>query len=739
MANRKGKLPAIQSDKPLVMRFVEIKEPTRAVIATENIVQRWDEKVGGIVNEVLLMDGVVFRGGKDQIPIVDSHDDSTVRNIFGSIQRLAIDSQAGELYGLPVFATDSESQVIAQRMNEGHITDFSITGEPIETIFVPRGEKYVTRRGETITGPALIHTKWMPLNASICATGADVASTVRRSYTDLKRIKRMDEALLGQLKAMGLPEEIIDANQALSWVLGKLSASEPVASPPVENMSEPPMAEDKPAEEPSKPPLVESMEDEEKKVELSRSKAEALIRRALEQDKSRRKEIQAACKLARIERAFADQLCDDGISVDDARKRILERMATQETGSSVGAEIRQTESADDKFYAAAHDGLIERAKTRSGIKRSLYLSGDKPAQGHDEFSNLNLIRLASRICERQGFPVQRMSNPEIAQAAIGNRHVARKYRVERDNAYHTTGTFPNLMLDAANKTLLSAYEEAEFTWKTWARQGSSVEDFKAINRIRFSESGNPEIVPETQPYPERAMSDSKESYRVEKYGAIFTVSWETIVGDDLDALSRIPAMHGNAMRRMQNKKVYEVLTSNPTMGDGYSLFSSSHASGSNTSGAAAVISETTLNAGFVGMALQKGLNSDAVLGIVPRYLIVPVTIAATALQFTNSMAPPTVGGSAVGTSGTHNLYGPGGGRPLTVVADPTLDAASTSVWYLAADPSTVDTVELSFLAGEETPVLEEEWVMENDVWKYKIRQTFGVKAIDWRGFWRNSA
>lgn len=728
MPNRKGKLPPIQSDKPLVMRFVELKEPTRAVIATENIVQRWDEKVGGIVNEVLLMDGVVFRGGKDQIPIVDSHDDSTVRNIFGSIQRLAIDSQAGELYGLPVFATDSESQVIAQRMNEGHITDFSITGEPIETIFVPRGEKYVTRRGETITGPALIHTKWMPLNASICATGADVASTVRRSYTELKRTPLMDESLLAELVAMGLPAETTDPNAALAWLIQKLKPA------PVENMTPP--AEEVPPVENMASPM-----DEQKPVEnaLSRQQVEAQIQRALEGDKTRRKEIQAACKLARIERAFADQLCDDGVSVDDARKRILERMATQETGSSVGAEIRQTESADDKFYAAAHDGLIERAKTRSGIKRSLYLNGDKPAQGHDEFCNLNLIRLASRICERQGFPVQRMSNPEIAQAAIGNRHVARKYRVERDNAYHTTGTFPNLMLDAANKTLLSAYEEAEFTWKTWARQGSSVEDFKAINRIRFSESGNPEIVPETQPYPERAMSDSKESYRVEKYGAIFTVSWETIVGDDLDALSRIPAMHGNAMRRMQNKKVYEVLTSNPTMGDGYSLFSSSHASGSNTSGAAAVISETTLNAGFVGMALQKGLNSDAVLGIVPRYLIVPVTIAATALQFTNSMAPPTVGGSAVGTSGTHNLYGPGGGRPLTVVADPTLDAASTSVWYLAADPSTVDTVELSFLAGEETPVLEEEWVMENDVWKYKIRQTFGVKAIDWRGFWRNSA
>ena len=108
-----------------------------------------------------------------------------------------------------------------------------------------------------------------------------------------------------------------------------------------------------------------------------------------------------------------------------------------------------------------------------------------------------------------------------------------------------------------------------------------------IHRMRFSEVGNVEMVGERQEYPEQTMSDSKESYKVEKFGGVFTVSWETVVNDDLDAISRIPAMQGTACRRTQNKKVYEVLTSNPTMGDSNALFSSSHASGDNTSGAAA--------------------------------------------------------------------------------------------------------------------------------------------------------
>jgi hypothetical protein len=235
------------------------------------------------------------------------------------------------------------------------------------------------------------------------------------------------------------------------------------------------------------------------------------------------------------------------------------------------------------------------------------------------------------------------------------------------------------------------------------------------------------------------MSDSKESYKVEKFGRLFSVTWETVVNDDLDAISRIPQMHGNAARRTQNKKVYEQLTSNPLMGDGKALFASNHDSGSNVSGSAAAPSVTTLNAAFVLMARQKGLNSDAILNIQPRYLIVAQHYAATAMQLVGSIADPGVGGSVAGNSNTLNIYGPNGTRPLQVIADAVLDGHVNTHWYLAADTSQIDTVELSFLQGEEQPQLEQDWDFEKDCYKFKVRQTFGVKAIDWRGLFRNSA
>lgn len=734
MSNKKGKLPVLNG--PKVERAIAVVSPQRAVIATENPIQRWDEETKQVVNEVLLMDGIVWRGGRDQIPIVDSHNDNTVRNIFGSIQHMRVDAGNGELYGVPVFASDVESQTIMQRMAEGHITDFSITGQPLETLFVQRGQSYTTSRGAIINGPALIHTKWQPQNASICATGADEQSTVRRSYTDLNRkVSRMNPELLAKLSAMGLPDGVVDPDQVLAWVIGKVGE----ANPPMEPVES--MAEDKPAEEvPAFAPPVEKMAEPPVDPAVARQAIEQQIKRALATDQARRTEIQAACTLAKVERAFADELCNQLVPLSEARKRIIERMATQPLGSSVGADVRVTASEDDKFYAAARDGLILRSARSTG-KGGIF-KDTKPAEGSDDFKNLGLMRISEQFLIRRGINTSRMSNPDIAKLALGSPDAIRRHRVERHEAYHTTGSFANLMLDAANKTLLNAYEEAPYTWNMWARQAPSVADFKAINRIRFSESPNLEIVPERQEYPEKLMSDTRETYSVNKYGASFSVSWETIVNDDLDALSRIPAMHGNAARREQNRAVYAILTANANLSDAGALFNTTavttpggHA---NQSASAAVISATTMNNAYVSMLTQRGLNSSVILNIQPRFLIVPAAISHTALQFANSIADPGAGGNVAGNANTLNIYGPTGMRNLQVIVEPQLDSSSASVWYLAADSSQIDTVELTFLQGEESPVLESEWNIRNDTWLYKIRQTFAAKAIDYRGVYRNA-
>lgn len=710
------------------------KRSVRVVTATENPIDRWDERRGEVVAEVLEMDGMRMRPGATQIPIVDSHDTTTVRNVLGSLRNLTIDGD--EFGGVAYFASDEDSQRAYSKLLDGHITDFSITAQPNAVLELRSGQRYTTSRGTEVVGPANVITSWTALDASLVATGADSRSTVRRSYTDLQTRKRaMDPALLEQLKAMGLPDGMEDQNQVLAWVVETLGGS----SGPAEVVES--MEKEKPAEAVAEPAateeVVEKMDDMEKPVVEAalRAEVEGKIKRALEADQKRRNEIQATCKLAKVERAFADELCDAGVSVELAKQKVIEKMATQPLGRSVdGDAVRVTKSADDKYFEAARDGLLIRAQASSRVKRRLF-EGDKPSDGSQDFSRMSLLRMAEKFMQRAGVNTDRYNSPDIARAAIGDPKALARMNISRsDPAYHTTGSFANLLLDASNKTLLAGYEEAPYTWNLWARQAGSVDDFKNINRIRFSESPDLEMVPENTDYAEGVMTDSKESYKVEKFGKIFSVTWETVVNDDLDAISRIPAMHGNAARRTQNKKVYEVLTSNPTMGDAVALFGS-HASGSNTSGAAAAPSVTTLNAAFLAMRKQTGLNSSAILNIVPRYLIVPVAYEATALEIVNSISYNV----ANNNEGVKNIYGPGGPRNIVVIGEPQLDAASSTVWYMAADPGQIDTVELTFLSGEESPVLESEWDFDKDCYKYKIRQTFGVKAIDWRGLYRNAA
>lgn len=752
--SKKGKLKPDRLDvvpqHKLVMRFLDIKRETinteqrsvEVVIATENPVERYDEERGIVLHEILEMDGIELRGGRNQLPIVDSHDRSTVGNVLGSVRNLRIDGDA--LLGDASFARDDRSQEAFQKLVDGHLTDFSITASPKEIGFIERGQEYTTTRGVVVNGPADIVHRWMPTDASLVACGADERSVVRRSYVDIpKEVQRtMDESLIQSLVAMGLPEGLTEPNAILAWVVGNMNAVAP--EPAVVEMAETMPDEEKPDDEMMN---AEGEEDEMKDDEIKNK-----VDRALKADRARQKEIRAICAKAGIERAVADALCESDASLDAARKEVLERMAdkSKPIGQTVDhGNVRVAgESSQQRLLTEVQAGLIKRSLQYAGSKQTPQnISAE--AEG---FAKMGLRRLSEMFVRRMGVNTDRLDQPEIARLALGYPGTLARHNITRE-AYHTTGSFPNLLLDAANKTLLAGYEEAPYTWTIWARQAASVADFKAINRIRFSEMGTPEMVPENHNYPEAKTADSKESYKVEKYGNVFSVTWETVVNDDLDAISRIPAMQGAACRRKQNQAVYSVLTANATMADTGALFNTTaqttaggHA---NLATSAAAPSVTTLNAGFLSMMTKTGMTIDGVAGpilnIQPSYILVPAALSATTLQLVGSIADPSNAAASTEdasrpnyNANVLNIYGPNGSRPLRVVVEPVLDGNSTTAWYLAASTSQVDTVELSFLEGEESPVLENEWDFDKDCYKYKVRQTFGVAAIDFRGLYKNA-
>jgi hypothetical protein len=75
---------------------------------------------------------------------------------------------------------------------------------------------------------------------------------------------------------------------------------------------------------------------------------------------------------------------------------------------------------------------------------------------------------------------------------------------------------------------------------------------------------------------------------------------------------------------------------------------------------------------------------------------------------------------------------------LIPVIEPRLDAASTTAWYLFADPSQIDTVEVTFLTGQESPVVREFMDERNLSQNFTILQTFGAKPLNHRGIQKHA-
>jgi hypothetical protein len=294
---------------------------------------------------------------------------------------------------------------------------------------------------------------------------------------------------------------------------------------------------------------------------------------------------------------------------------------------------------------------------------------------------------------------------------------------------HNSGDFPGLLIDAFNKVLLVGYDETPETWRSWCRVGST-NDFKVFHRAALGAAANLLPVPESGEYQYGSMSDVREQGQLVTSGRLFSVSRQAIINDDLGAMLEVPQKMGRAAARRVGDQAYTVLTANAALlQDNVTLFNATHTN----VGSANPPSVTTLDAARVAMARQTSPgNASAVLNIRPRYLIVPVTLETTARILATSEYDP-----AGTTSATSRRDSPNPFRgTLEVVADPRLDVASTSAYYLAADPATADTVEVVFLNGIETPYLEEHMPFSQDWVAFKVRLDSVALARDFRGLQR---
>ena len=700
-----------------------IDEETRSfpiILATENPVETYDRRRMEVVDEVLRLDGLE-RG--EQVTMVDSHQSNSVRHTLGSIRNLQ--AVNGQLRGRAFFAADEHSVNTFRNYADGHLNDFSIGARMLEAEY--DGTDKTVTRSQLIEGSAVV-------------AGADSEAKAMRAYADPQgeKERHMEKALRALLVERGMNTDATDA-EAIEFAKTLTVAAD---------------------ETPDPAPVGEPVETEPGQFFIGELTADttASSEELVAAERARVTGIDDICRQHDVADDLRRQyVANPAATPDTVAREVLKTIAP--TGEPVGTPaepLGKNTSENEKFYDMVRAGFVTRCISQSGVSPRSYLARVKntedttgrqwndptsiqrarkleeelqnPAPGADNHRYTRIPDLARMFLERKGERVDGLPQQEIVRRAIQMPVFVQ--RASDGAAFHVTGSFSNLMLDAANKTLLAAYDEAEASYPQWVRTAPSATDFKTLNRIRFGEMTDPEVVPENTEYKEKTTSDNNETYNVEKRGALFSISFEALVNDDLNALTRIPQMQGNAMRRKINKDVYAILTANDNLSDSIALF---HATSHGANLDATALSEAALDTGYNVMATQTGLSADsAVLNVRPAFLIIPMALSATALRL-------VTGGIVPATTANLPIYGAGRPRPLTVVSDGELDGSSTTQWYLAANSSQVDTVEITFLQGEESPVLSREDGFTTDTIKYKIRQTYAPKAIDFRGLYKGNA
>lgn len=423
-------------------------------------------------------------------------------------------------------------------------------------------------------------------------------------------------------------------------------------------------------------------------VETGITKAD--LAKAMEAERKRTSEITALFRDFDVE--GADEAIVMGVSVDEARAMVMDQLRARNKGVSV----TMGEAESDKFRAAAQDAVLMAV----GIPVADAAPGANELRGH------SLVELARESLQREGLQANFGDNMELARQAI-----------------NSTSTFPAIMSNLANKSVMTGFNEAETTFQIWAGKGSN-RDFKEAARVALSEAGNLELVPEGGQFPHDSLGEASARTKVATYGKLFSLTRQAIINDDLGLFSKIATKYGSAAKRLVNKMVYAQLTGNVKMQDNIALFDTKHG---NVAGTGEALSVKAIAKAITAMRRQKGITGDATLNITPKYLVVPPELEMTAYQIVNSTA--AVDGV---NSGVINPYK---GR-FVVVADAEL--TDPDAWYLVADASQHDTIEVTYLNGVEIPRLETRQGFDVDGIEYKVAFDVGVDAIDFRGVFKNA-
>lgn len=417
---------------------------------------------------------------------------------------------------------------------------------------------------------------------------------------------------------------------------------------------------------------------------------EAIMKEAVEAERTRSTEIRKAVREASLQDSLAEDMITRGLSVEEAKKNVDAFRKALEA-SKPAEEI--------KGAAQIQVGTEDSEKKRDAIIEAVLHRVDptnfKVSQGN-HFGDYSLLRSMESLIPR----------------TPGQRDVNFAVRVM------SSSDLPYILSNVASKSAQKKYEAQPRTWSQWASKGT-LPNYKTHDIVKSGDFSSLLEVKEGGEIKRGSFGEKREQVALKDYAIIMPFTRQMMINDDLSELSKLIAQAGSSAARRENQLVYEQLSSNPTMGDSIALFHASHAN----LGTAAAISVASIGEAIKLMRMQTSVDGLEKLNLRPKYLITSPENESVALQYLADIQP--------NLSSSVNPYS--GSMQLIIDAE-----LSGNDYFFAADSNQIETVKLFNLAGQEGPRVESRIDFNTESVEVKCFHTVAAKAIDYRGLVKNA-
>ncbi len=279
----------------------------------------------------------------------------------------------------------------------------------------------------------------------------------------------------------------------------------------------------------------------------------------------------------------------------------------------------------------------------------------------------------------------------IVQAAVangydGNRRLNASTLRPILAAAWATHSISGILSSTVNKFLLAGFDSVESAWRQISAV-RSVNDFKTLTSYRLNGGFKFEKMGAGAEFKNAGASDESRTIAAETYGIMTSVTRTDLINDDLGALTAVPQRIGRGGALKLNDVFWASFV------DDASFFTTARGNKKTSAGALSISTLKTIATMF--RKLRDPDNNP--VAVEPRILLVPVDQELAAAEI---MGSTLIQSGATGGQPERNVMA---GR-YQVVASTYLSNADD--FYLLASPSDLPVMEVAFLAGVQSPIVE---------------------------------